>query len=152
MAPHPVEKSCTQPLLRCPRAMQQRPVALFLHGVVRQFASSNFVMPAEQQLLLTLMKLRLGLVYGNLSRSFGVCTSTAANIFRAMLATLGRILRSVVVWLARDKLQGMLQSPLRRKVLQALLAPWIALKCSYSDQKKCLHEHRRIAHTKTTIQ
>ncbi|KAM7313632.1 hypothetical protein ISCGN_003482 [Ixodes scapularis] len=46
-------------------------VFMELVKVVPQFASSNFVMPVEQQLLLTLMKLRLGLVYGDLSRRRG---------------------------------------------------------------------------------
>ncbi|KAM7302764.1 uncharacterized protein ISCGN_018272 [Ixodes scapularis] len=46
----------------------QADVFMELVKVVPQFASSNFVMPVEQQLLLTLMKLRLGLVYGDLSR------------------------------------------------------------------------------------
>ncbi|XP_042148815.1 uncharacterized protein LOC121837290 [Ixodes scapularis] len=70
--------------------------------VVPQFATTNFMMPVEQQLLLTLMKLRLGLIYGDLSRRFAVLVSTVGNIFRAMLATLGQVLRNVVVWLSRD--------------------------------------------------
>ncbi|KAM7303515.1 uncharacterized protein ISCGN_013470 [Ixodes scapularis] len=70
--------------------------------VVPQFATTNFMMPVEQQLLLTLMKLRLGLIYGDLSRRFAVSVSTVGNIFRAMLATLGQVLRNVVVWLSRD--------------------------------------------------
>ncbi|CAN7974992.1 unnamed protein product [Ixodes persulcatus] len=67
-----------------------------------QFATTKFDMPVEQQLLLTLMKLRLGLIYGDLSRRFSVSVSTVGNIFRAMLTTLGQVLRNVVVWLSRE--------------------------------------------------
>ncbi|KAM7314239.1 uncharacterized protein ISCGN_004024 [Ixodes scapularis] len=77
-------------------------VFMELVKVVPEFATTNFMMSVEQQVLLTLMKLRLGLVYGDLSRRFGVSVSTVGNIFRAMLATLGRILRNVVVWLSRE--------------------------------------------------
>ncbi|CAN8013115.1 unnamed protein product [Ixodes pacificus] len=70
--------------------------------VVPEFATTNFMMSVEQQVLLTLMKLRLGLVYDDLSRRFGVSVSTVGNIFRATLAILGRILRNVVVWLSRE--------------------------------------------------
>lgn len=80
----------------------QADVFMELVNVVPQFALTNFAMPVAQQLLLTLMKLRLGLVYGDLSRRFGVSISTTENIFRAMLATLGRIMKSVVVWLSRE--------------------------------------------------
>ncbi|KAM7296421.1 uncharacterized protein ISCGN_021579 [Ixodes scapularis] len=77
-------------------------VFMELVKVVPEFATTNFMMSVEQQVLLTLMKLRLGLVYGDLSRRFGVSVSTVGNIFRAMLATLGRILRNVVVWLSKE--------------------------------------------------
>lgn len=79
---------------------QRADVFIELVKVVPQLATTHFMTPVEAQLFLTLMKLRLGLIYADLSRRFGICELTVGNIFRAMLATFKLILESVVVWLS----------------------------------------------------
>ncbi|XP_064462130.1 uncharacterized protein LOC135372453 [Ornithodoros turicata] len=51
------------------------------------------------QVLLALMRLRLGLLYFDLALRFGVSVTQAGKVFRGMLLTLHGIMRNVVVWL-----------------------------------------------------
>lgn len=69
------------------------------------YVTTKFVMPQRDQLLLTLMKFRLGLVYRDLARRFETSVSTVGNIFRATLGALTKMLRNVVVWLSTDTIQ-----------------------------------------------
>ncbi|KAG0445657.1 hypothetical protein HPB47_004672, partial [Ixodes persulcatus] len=57
-------------------------------------------------MLLTLMRLRLGLLYGDLSRRFNICVSRICFIFNKMLEVLKRIMQYVVIWLPRSRIQS----------------------------------------------
>ena len=59
----------------------------------------------HNQLLLVLMRLRLGLLYTDLGKRFGVSRSTAFEIFTVWRPVLARFMREkVIVWLPRDTL------------------------------------------------
>lgn len=65
-------------------------------------ATKTFLsLPTEDQLLLTLMRLRLGLLYGYLARMFQVSVTCAHNIFKHMLSVLTSIMKKIVIWLPR---------------------------------------------------
>ncbi|KAG0415660.1 hypothetical protein HPB47_007168, partial [Ixodes persulcatus] len=58
------------------------------------------------QLLLTLMRLRLGLLYDNLYRRFNICVSRICFIFNKMLEVPKRIMQYVVIWMPRSRIQS----------------------------------------------
>lgn len=72
-----------------------------LAGAVSAMGARAGKLSVKDQLLLCLMRLRLGLLYGHLARIFSVSVSTAGNIFKAMLGSLKKVLMTVVVWLPR---------------------------------------------------
>ncbi|CAN7985114.1 unnamed protein product [Ixodes hexagonus] len=125
-------------------------VFMKLVKVVPEFATTNFMMSVEQHVLLTLMKLRLGLVYGDLSRRFGVSVSTVGNIFRAMLATLGRILRNVDVWLSRETVFRNVPQSFEENGFAGTTCILDCTEVFLQRPKNCSLEHRPTAHTKAT--
>lgn len=65
-------------------------------------ATKTFLsLPTEDQLLLTLLRLRLGLLYGYLARMFQLSVTCAHNIFKHMLSVLTTIMKKIVIWLPR---------------------------------------------------
>lgn len=65
-------------------------------------ATKTFVsLSIEDQLLLSLMRLHLGLLYAHLARVFNVSVTGAHNIFKHMLSVLTTIMKKVVIWLPR---------------------------------------------------
>ncbi|KAK8772019.1 hypothetical protein V5799_024736 [Amblyomma americanum] len=60
------------------------------------------ILSLEQQLLLTLMRLRLGLLCGDLARRFGISIATVSTIFSSMMSTLANVMEDIVVWLPRS--------------------------------------------------
>uniref|UniRef100_A0A671VQE7 DDE Tnp4 domain-containing protein n=1 Tax=Sparus aurata TaxID=8175 RepID=A0A671VQE7_SPAAU len=75
--------------------------------VVLTFCSQtlNTKLAVHEQFLLVLMRLRLGLLFTDLGRRFGVSRTTASEIFTFWRPILARFMREkVIVWLPRDTL------------------------------------------------
>lgn len=62
------------------------------------------------QLLLALMRLRLGLLYRDLASRFGIAPSSVCNIFNNVLKSLKEIMKYVVIWLPRSRIQSTMPS------------------------------------------
>lgn len=58
------------------------------------------------ELLMCLMRLRLGILYGHISRIFNVSVSAVGTIIKTMLALLKKIMKLVVVWLSRPQIRN----------------------------------------------
>lgn len=58
-----------------------------------------------EQVLLTLMRLRLGLLCEDLARRFGVSVSAVSKVFTRVVKKLEEIMKDVVVWLPRSVLR-----------------------------------------------
>ncbi|KAH6919914.1 hypothetical protein HPB50_029099 [Hyalomma asiaticum] len=64
------------------------------------------ILTLEDQLLLTLMRLRLGLLCGDLARRFEVSVPYVSKTFEIVLNHLVNVMKEVVVWLPRSRLQA----------------------------------------------
>ncbi|XP_075543245.1 uncharacterized protein LOC142577657 [Dermacentor variabilis] len=64
----------------------------------------------ERQLLLTLMRLRLGLLYIYLASILCIAPSFVCNIFKNVLKSLKDIMKYVVIWLPRSRIQSTMTS------------------------------------------
>ncbi|XP_072141593.1 uncharacterized protein [Dermacentor andersoni] len=67
----------------------------------------------EDQLLLTLMRLRLGLLCGDLARRFEVSVAYVSRTFSRVLDDLVKIMQEVVVWLPRSRLRASMPESFR---------------------------------------
>ncbi|XP_070390457.1 uncharacterized protein [Dermacentor albipictus] len=67
----------------------------------------------EDQLLLTLMRLRLGLLCGDLARRFEVSVAYVSRTFSRVLDDLVNIMQEVVVWLPRSRLRASMPESFR---------------------------------------
>ncbi|CAN7993905.1 unnamed protein product [Ixodes pacificus] len=81
-------------------------VFLSLAEAVCKTTTTNSRLPAEDQLLITLMRLRLGLLYGDLARRFETSVTRICDIVKKMLRTLKKIMNYVVFWLPRSRIQN----------------------------------------------
>ncbi|KAM7289880.1 uncharacterized protein ISCGN_030008 [Ixodes scapularis] len=83
-----------------------RAVFLSLAEMVSMMTTAESRIPLNDQLLLTLMRLRLGLLYGDLARRFNISVSRICAIFKKMLEILKRIMEYVVIWLPRSRIRS----------------------------------------------
>lgn len=92
------------------------PVAVFDRLVLALKSQDTTVrktLPVEDQLLLTLMRLRLGLLCGDIARRLGVSTAYVSVTFSRVLDQLVKIMEDVVVWLPRSRLQASMPESFR---------------------------------------
>ena len=64
-----------------------------------------YKLPVKDQILPTLVRLRLGLPLKDLSRRFGVSVTLASNIFNTWIDIMATQLKDTIVWLPRDTIQ-----------------------------------------------
>ncbi|XP_070381538.1 uncharacterized protein [Dermacentor albipictus] len=69
-------------------------------------AKKPSVLTRSDQLLLCLMRLRLGLLYGHLARIFQISVSSVSNQVTYILALLCKIMKKVVIWLPKSHIQN----------------------------------------------
>ncbi|XP_075544021.1 uncharacterized protein LOC142578529 [Dermacentor variabilis] len=84
-------------------------VAVFdklVSGLKTQDKTVRKLLTIEDQLLLTLMRLRLGLLCGDLARRFEVAVPYVSRTFSRVLDDLVKIMQEIVLWLPRSKLRA----------------------------------------------
>ncbi|XP_075542618.1 uncharacterized protein LOC142576388 [Dermacentor variabilis] len=69
-------------------------------------AKKPSVLTRADQLLLCLMRLRLGLLYGHLARIFQISVSTVSNYVSYMLSLLCKVMKKVVIWLPKSHIRN----------------------------------------------
>ena len=67
-----------------------------------------FTMEFSSQLLLVLMRLRLGLLFADLGHRFGISRQQAGTIFNTWIEQLATLLGEAVMWLPRSRIQATL--------------------------------------------
>ncbi|XP_076471887.1 uncharacterized protein LOC143301465 [Babylonia areolata] len=72
---------------------------------VQQFAHKKWRMPVSEQILMTLMKLKLNLLLADLARRFGVSESLVSKTISFWIDALETHLSSIVVWLPRESIR-----------------------------------------------
>ncbi|XP_064458838.1 uncharacterized protein LOC135369104 [Ornithodoros turicata] len=82
----------------------QKNVLLGLIKAVEKYHTRFFWTPVPEQVLLCLMRLRLGLLYGDLARRFDIIVTRAAELFKYIISLLVRVMKYVVVWLPRSRI------------------------------------------------
>ncbi|XP_072140296.1 uncharacterized protein [Dermacentor andersoni] len=73
---------------------------------VSVLAKKPSVLTRADQLLLCLMRLRLGLLYGHLARIFQISVSSVSNHVSYILSLLCKIMKKVVIWLPKSHIQN----------------------------------------------
>ncbi|XP_049524490.1 uncharacterized protein LOC119454499 isoform X2 [Dermacentor silvarum] len=94
------------------------PVAVFdklVSALKTQDKTVRKVLTIEDQLLLTLMRLRLGLLCGDLARRFEVSVAYISRTFSRVLDDLVKIMQEVLVWLARSRLRASMPESFRNR-------------------------------------
>ena len=69
----------------------------------------------RDQILLTLMKLRLNLLNADLSRRFSISESTTSKIITYWVDKMEKVLRDLIVWLPRETVQATMPTAFKAK-------------------------------------
>ena len=76
----------------------------------------------QQEFLLTLMRLRLGLTYQDLAKRFGVSRTLSSRIFHSWLAAMAKTIGCLVQWLPKKHIHATMPDRFRRLLdLRAIL-------------------------------
>jgi len=71
-----------------------------------RFNTFNFLLDIADQIMLVLMRLKLNLIFDDLCRRFGISSSLACNIFNSWMPVLADKLKSLIIWLPREKIRA----------------------------------------------
>ncbi|XP_077512714.1 uncharacterized protein LOC144123858 [Amblyomma americanum] len=77
-----------------------------LAKLISALTNKPTLLSPEDKLLMCLMRLRLGLLYGHLARIFQVSVSSVGNYIKYMLELLSQIMKRAVVWLPRKAIRN----------------------------------------------
>lgn len=89
-----------------------------LHTVIQcmsQHASGSFTADIRDQILMTLMKLKLNLLYEDIARRFHISDSTVSRIITFWIDTLAKHLSDLIVWLPRETIRATMPEAFRGK-------------------------------------
>jgi hypothetical protein len=76
------------------------------YSKVRKSSHRNKILSHKDEFLLTLIKLRLGLLNEDLADRFGISNSVCSNTFTTFIKIFAKVFgRSLVVWLPRDAIR-----------------------------------------------
>ena len=83
-----------------------RPVFLTIVECMTPFAKKEWKLPVGDQILMTLMKVKLNLLLADLARRFGVSESLVSKTISFWLDKLAAHLSSLIVWLPRETIRA----------------------------------------------
>lgn len=73
---------------------------------MKQFGQDGISMPVADQILMTLMKLKLNLLHADLSVRFGVSSSFVSKTIAYWITTLAHHLTDLIIWLPREVIRS----------------------------------------------
>jgi hypothetical protein len=81
---------------------------------MQKFSKAGWVMPVEDQILMTLMKLKLNLLYQDLARRFCVSQALVSKTLKHWIDQLAKHLTKLIVWLPRETIRKTCPAVFRR--------------------------------------
>lgn len=72
-----------------------------------------YLLSTDEQVLLTLVRLRLGLQFQDLGKRFGISHQLASRIFNLWINILAVQLKDLIMWLPKDTIQRSLPTSFR---------------------------------------
>jgi hypothetical protein len=64
-----------------------------------------YLLPVDEQILLTLVRLRLGLQFQDLGKRFGISCQLASKIFQSWISILSVQLKDLILWLPKESIK-----------------------------------------------
>ena len=78
------------------------------------FAKPSITLPVVDQILMTLMKLKLNLILGDISHRFNVSTSIASIVISHWIGVMGEQVKVLIPWLPRETIRATMPLPFKR--------------------------------------
>ncbi|XP_063043741.1 uncharacterized protein LOC134438086 [Engraulis encrasicolus] len=78
------------------------------------FSKPSITLPVVDQILMTLMKLKLNLILGDISHRFSVSTSTASIVISHWICVMGEQFKVLIPWLPRETIRATMPLPFQR--------------------------------------
>ena len=120
-----------------------------LFSYVSPYLKNNCVLSPFQQLLLTLIRLRLNLSGNDLGYRFGnISSSTVSGIFSNVLNIMFQLLQPLIIWPEREALQKTLPMDFRKYSLNCV----VIIDCFWNVQQMLMLELKHIPSTNTITQ